>query len=222
MPLTASMPSSQDTLALYVSGGRGPPAPPPRAAPVQQVLQPSVKLRPFFWSKLPANKDNIWSRVQPPFPELEKGQMTALEHLFAQTATTVTPGRKKGAPDGMHSLLITMCLSVASRSTCCLLQSGESLSTGASKSCHSVHAITCTSNQCGHCASMRCVLWTACLSSTMQSAAFTLCMSASHSRAYLTSQVHACMHLSFAEVTSTRSGNILIASSCRQCSSQEG
>ena len=168
MPLTASMPSSQDTLALYVSGGRGPPAPPPRAAPVRQVLQPSVKLRPFFWSKLPANKDNIWSRVQPPFPELEKGQMTALEHLFAQTATTVTPGRKKGAPDGMHSLLITMCLSVASRSTCCLLQSGESLSTGASKSCHSVHAITCTSNQCGHCASMQCLLWTASLK--MQSA----------------------------------------------------
>lgn len=68
---------------------------------MRQVLQPSVKLRPFFWSKLPANKDNIWSRVQPPFPELEKGQMTALEQLFAQTTTTVTPGRKKGATDGM-------------------------------------------------------------------------------------------------------------------------
>ena len=117
MSLTASMPSSQDSLALYLSGGRGPPAPPPRAAPVRQVLQPSVKLRPFFWSKLPANKDNIWSRVQPPFPELEKGQMTALEHLFAQTATTVTPGRKKGAPDGMHSSLISMCFSVAGRLT---------------------------------------------------------------------------------------------------------
>lgn len=83
-----------------VSGGRGPPPPPAMAAPVQQVLKPSVKLRPFFWSKLPANKDNIWSRVQPPFPELERGQMTALEHLFAQNAATVTPGRKKSTADG--------------------------------------------------------------------------------------------------------------------------
>ena len=145
MSLTASMPSSQDSLALYLSGGRGPPAPPPRAAPVQQVLQPSVKLRPFFWSKLPANKDNIWSRVQPPFPELEKGQMTALEHLFAQTATTVTPGRKKGAPDGMHSLLMTMCFSVASLLTNCLLQFKYLLSSGAGKSCHNARTMNCTS-----------------------------------------------------------------------------
>ena len=70
---------------------------------MRQVLQPSIKLRPFFWSKLPAHKDNIWSRVQPPFPELEKGQMTALEQLFAQTATTITPGRKKGSTDGRFS-----------------------------------------------------------------------------------------------------------------------
>ena len=70
------------------------------AVPARQVLQPKVKLRPFFWSKLPANKDNIWSRVQPPSAELELGQMAALELLFAQTATTVTPGRKKGSADG--------------------------------------------------------------------------------------------------------------------------
>lgn len=66
------------------------------------MLQPKVKLRPFFWSKLPANKDNIWARVQPPSAELELGQMTALEHLFAQTATNITPGRKKGSADGKH------------------------------------------------------------------------------------------------------------------------
>ena len=133
---------------------------------MRQVLQPSVKLRPFFWSKLPANKDNIWSRVQPPFPELEKGQMTALEHLFAQNATTVTPGRKKGAPDGMHSLLMTMCFSVASWLTCC--PAAVWRITG--KSCHSAPAINCTSKQCGHCSSMQCVLWTAYLSLAMQSA----------------------------------------------------
>lgn len=72
----------------------------------RQVLQPKVKLRPFFWSKLPASKDNIWSRVQPPSAELELGQMAALEHLFAQAATTITPGRKKGA-DGKCVLHMT-------------------------------------------------------------------------------------------------------------------
>ena len=81
------------------SGGKGPPLPPA----ARQVLQPKVKLRPFFWSKLPPNKDNIWSRVQPPSAELELGQMAALEHLFAQAASTITPGRKKGA-DGKHAL----------------------------------------------------------------------------------------------------------------------
>lgn len=74
-------------------GGRGPALPPA----VRPVLQPKVKLRPFFWTKLPANKDNIWGRVQPPCAELELGQMAALEHLFVQAATTITPGRKKGA-----------------------------------------------------------------------------------------------------------------------------
>ena len=81
--------------------------------------------------------------------------MTALEHLFAQTATTVTPGRKKGATDGMHLLPISMCFSVASWLTCCLLQSRESLSTGAGKSCHNAHAINCTSYECGHCGIMQ-------------------------------------------------------------------
>lgn len=76
-------------------GGRGPATPLPPAA--RPVLQPKVKLRPFFWTKLPANKDNIWGRVQPPCAELELGQMAALEHLFAQAASTITPGRKKGA-----------------------------------------------------------------------------------------------------------------------------
>jgi len=95
--------------------------------------------------------------VQPPFPELEKGQMTALEHLFAQTATTVTPGRKKGAPDGMHSLLITMCFSVASWLTCCpAAVQGITVHWG-SKSCHNAHAINCTSNQCGVCQPAVCV-----------------------------------------------------------------
>ena len=84
-------------------GGRGPP-PPPAA---RQALQPKVKLRPFFWSKLPANKDNIWARVQPPSAHLELGQMAALEQLFAQAPTTITPGRKKGA-DGKHAPLLQM------------------------------------------------------------------------------------------------------------------
>ena len=64
------------------------------------MLQPAVKLRPFFWTKLPANKVNIWSRVQPPSAELQKGQMAALEQLFAQTESRVTPGKKKGAAEG--------------------------------------------------------------------------------------------------------------------------
>ena len=70
------------------------------------MLQPAVKLRPFFWTKLPANKVNIWSRVQPPIAELEKGQMAALEQLFAQTESRVTPGKKKGAAEGNASFCV--------------------------------------------------------------------------------------------------------------------
>ena len=62
--------------------------------PSLQVLQPRVKLRPFFWSKLPQKPDNIWSRVASPPPELQPQHMAALEHLFVQIASPAKSAKK--------------------------------------------------------------------------------------------------------------------------------
>ena len=66
----------------------------PQAASL--VRAPSVKLRPFFWSKLPWKADFIWSRVQP--GTLNEEQLSALEALFAQT--TASPQGKAAASRG--------------------------------------------------------------------------------------------------------------------------
>ena len=43
-----------------------------------------MKLRPFFWNKMPWRPDAIWARV--PSAALSEEQLSALEALFAQTA----------------------------------------------------------------------------------------------------------------------------------------
>ena len=51
---------------------------------VGPLRQPSVKLRPFFWNKMPWRPDAIWARV--PSAALSEEQLSALEALFAQSA----------------------------------------------------------------------------------------------------------------------------------------
>ena len=65
-----------------------PPAPllPQQKGPQQQ---PRVKLRPLFWTKVPARADTIWAKVVPPPAVLTEDQLTALERLFPQAASTV-------------------------------------------------------------------------------------------------------------------------------------
>lgn len=43
-----------------------------------------MKLRPFFWNKLPWKPDHIWAKVPPGV--LSEEQLSALEALFPQTA----------------------------------------------------------------------------------------------------------------------------------------
>ncbi len=52
--------------------------------PVPLARKPAVKLRPFFWNKLPWKPDHIWARVPPGI--LSEEQLSALEALFPQTA----------------------------------------------------------------------------------------------------------------------------------------
>ena len=52
--------------------------------PAPLARKPAVKLRPFFWNKLPWKPDHIWARVPPGI--LSEEQLSALEALFPQTA----------------------------------------------------------------------------------------------------------------------------------------
>ena len=56
------------------------PQPPPLAR------KPAVKLRPFFWNKLPWKPNYIWATV--PTGQLSEDQLSALEALFPQTASS--------------------------------------------------------------------------------------------------------------------------------------
>lgn len=58
----------------------------------------NVKLRPFFWNKLPWKPDYIWARVQP--GSLTEEQLTALEALFAQTAPSPQASKAAGNRNG--------------------------------------------------------------------------------------------------------------------------
>ena len=62
------------------------------------LRQPSVKLRPFFWNKMPWRPDAIWARV--PSAALSEEQLSALEALFAQSAPSpqAKSAVSKGAP----------------------------------------------------------------------------------------------------------------------------
>lgn len=60
------------------------------------LRQPLVKLRPFFWNKMPWRPDAIWARV--PAGALSEEQLSALEALFAQTAPS--PQAKAAAGKG--------------------------------------------------------------------------------------------------------------------------
>lgn len=102
--------------------------------PTLQVLQPRVKLRPFFWSKLPQKPDNIWSRVALPPPELQPQHMAALEHLFVQTASPaksakkLAPGQPGWRPDGGSaglSVLGTHCCTLPGVVQCSRLSGPE-------------------------------------------------------------------------------------------------
>ena len=77
-----------------------------------------VKLRPFFWTKLPSRPDNIWSTLtgrelaQDP---LEDVHYLALEQLFAEKAAAATPKQasaQKGQP------LLQVIKAFAGTSTC--------------------------------------------------------------------------------------------------------
>ena len=45
-----------------------------------------MKLRPFFWNKLPWKPNYIWATV--PTGQLSEDQLSALEALFPQTASS--------------------------------------------------------------------------------------------------------------------------------------
>ncbi len=94
---------------------------PPQRGPKRN---PSIKLRPFFWTKLPSRPDNIWSSLSAPDPThhaLQDGHVQALEHLFAEKASAATPKQasvQKGLPPPLHpqpscSLLCLACAKFA-------------------------------------------------------------------------------------------------------------
>ena len=68
---------------------KGPPPAPLLAQQKGAQQQPRVKLRPLFWTKVPARADTIWAKVVPPPAVLTEDQLTALERLFPQAASTV-------------------------------------------------------------------------------------------------------------------------------------
>ena len=62
-----------------------PPPPPPRSS----APPGPVRLRPFFWEKAPKSPGSIWEGVSA--PDLAADQRRALEALFAQAASTISP-----------------------------------------------------------------------------------------------------------------------------------
>ena len=63
-----------------------------------QATAPTVKLKGFFWSKIPRpSPDSVWASLQPPVALLTEPQLTALEGLFPQmTATPMVQTAQKG------------------------------------------------------------------------------------------------------------------------------
>ena len=62
------------------------------------MLAPSVKLKGFFWAKIPRpTPRSIWAGLQPPVAALTQPQLAAMESLFPQVAATpMAPTASKG------------------------------------------------------------------------------------------------------------------------------
>ena len=66
--------------------------------PIVQATAPTVKLKGFFWSKIPRPApDSVWANLQPPLALLTEPQLVVMEGLFAQiTATPMVQTAQKG------------------------------------------------------------------------------------------------------------------------------
>ena len=81
--------------------------PPPRTP----ARNPGIKLRPFFWTKLPSRPDNIWSTLTAGDVSqnaLQEAQIRALEKLFAEKASAATP-KQASAQKGKLCLIFSTC-----------------------------------------------------------------------------------------------------------------
>ena len=69
-----------------------------------QATAPTVKLKGFFWSKIPRPApESVWATLQPPAALLTEQQLAALEGLFPQMmATPVVQTAQKGQAPMLH------------------------------------------------------------------------------------------------------------------------
>lgn len=69
-----------------------PPAPTPQSTGPQQ--QPRVKLRPLFWTKVPAKPGTVWAEISDQKALLSDAQMSVIEQLFPQAAAAVVAAKE--------------------------------------------------------------------------------------------------------------------------------
>lgn len=79
---------------------------PPLVIPSQQ---PRVKLRPLFWTKVPAKPGTVWAEIIAPKTELNEQQLTVIEHLFPQAAAATPSTQQQKQGDNPFAIACPCC-----------------------------------------------------------------------------------------------------------------